>query len=458
MKKKELIRRIEDGFEELAPDIFEAVMEKVEEKKGTCFEIENETNETEIPGCKRESFWFGKSFGKRFPGYVLSACASLALICLCIFTGIRINETKKDTVYMVLDINPSIQIEMNSAFQVKHLEGLNQDGKNVVEKLEWEKEESVEEFLNDLLLNVVEKSYLNDDGAILITLSKTNGSVCEELEQIVEESIELHLAELDLSNVKVASWQTDQPFGMEGRRCLEEELVKRYSLSEEEAGEMTVSELILYCQEHAENTLKVSEMNPKEAVQKAVAEPSNEADRVNTKDQELQEKSTQEKTETDRTTEEEGSETVLKKEETDQNQDTENESLPPQQEAPAQNEVIMQNGQEGNVLQNSTGSADDETKNKKPKKNKSKKKKDKKDKEEKKKEEKEEKEQKKKEEKEEKERKKKEEKEEKEQKKKEKKKEKEEKKKEEEGQKEKAQKEEKEKKKEEEKVSKQNLP
>ncbi len=42
MKRKELTRRIENGFEELAPDVFEAVMETLEQEEKYCSEAEEE--------------------------------------------------------------------------------------------------------------------------------------------------------------------------------------------------------------------------------------------------------------------------------------------------------------------------------------------------------------------------------------------------------------------------------
>ena len=59
MKRKELTRRIENGFEELAPDVFEAVMETLEQEEKYCSEAEEEI-ESILPD--RKPFSFGKGF------------------------------------------------------------------------------------------------------------------------------------------------------------------------------------------------------------------------------------------------------------------------------------------------------------------------------------------------------------------------------------------------------------
>ena len=153
MKKREMKKRIVDGFSEMAPEMFEAVVEAVEEQKLALSETEKEEPMLQtvrgIPpfehkadlrdNTEQKSSWFGKVITERFARYALSMCAGLALICLFIF---HVPGKSQDVVYMVLDINPSIQVEMNQAHQVERLRGLNQDGKDVVKELKWKRKES----------------------------------------------------------------------------------------------------------------------------------------------------------------------------------------------------------------------------------------------------------------------------------------------------------------------------
>ena len=152
MKKKELKKRIEEGFSELSPDLFEAVLEESRKQEVVWSEAE-----TEKPSAS------GKFYMGRFPKYAMSLCASLAIIFLCIFGMLGENEK---SVFMVLDINPSIQVEMDESHQVKRLKGLNQDGKDVVKELKWEKG-TVQELVDVLIQDVVEKSYLRENGGTI---------------------------------------------------------------------------------------------------------------------------------------------------------------------------------------------------------------------------------------------------------------------------------------------------
>lgn len=271
MKKREMKKRIEDGFSELAPDIFETVWEAAEELELVCSRTEarqlaekenaKKALVQEHRTRERTSFGFGKVFTKRFPRYVLSMCACLAMICLCIF-GIR--RDKQDLVYMVLDINPSIQIEMNRENQVKRLKGLNQDGKDVVKELKWKKEEPVQELLDVLLQDVVEKSYLGENGGILVTLSAPDKDICDKLEHALGEGIDRKLTELKVPGVMTAFQQAKADHAKQGRKILEAELEQNCGMRKEEVEQMSVMELIQYCQDYTSVELKLSEVSAKE--------------------------------------------------------------------------------------------------------------------------------------------------------------------------------------------------
>ena len=251
MKKKELKKRIEDGFSQLAPDMFEAVMEAAEEENIVWSQADSrQCTEQEKRKIKL--------------GYVASFCTCLAMICVCI---LGIFTEKQNHVYMVMDINPSIKVEVNEFRQVENLTGLNQDGKDVVKELKWKKRESVQELLDVLLQNVVEKSYLRDNEGILVTLSASRQDVCENLERALGEGIDRKLTELKVSGVTTAFRQVKSSPGKEGRKLLETELVKCSDLDEKQAQQLSVRELIQYCQDYTSLDLKLSEASNKEQPQ-----------------------------------------------------------------------------------------------------------------------------------------------------------------------------------------------
>lgn len=250
MKKKDLKKRIEEGFSELSPDLFEAVWEESRKQEVVWAKAESE-----------EPSAGGKINTGRFPRYALSLCASLAVLCLCIF---GVLGQKEKSVYMVLDINPSIQIEMNEAHQVKRLKGLNQDGKDVVKELRWKKRESVQELLDVLIQDVVEKSYLRENGGILVTLDAQDKVICENLERTLGEGIDRKLTELKVSGVTTAFQEAPSSSERQGRKLLEAELTKSCGMDEEQVQQMSVMELIQYCQDYTSLELKLSAASEKE--------------------------------------------------------------------------------------------------------------------------------------------------------------------------------------------------
>lgn len=275
MKKRELKKRIEDGFSQLAPDVFDAVMETVEEQK--LILSEDRSEEAQIQTAKQDQllqpevkvpvsekwnlFQSRKSFRNRFYKYAFSACASFVMLFLCIYGALGIQS---NTIYMILDINPSIQVEMNQSYQVKRLKGLNQDGRDVVKKLKWKKKESVQDVMDVLIENVVEQSYLKDNGGILVTFCTSDENVPEELEHILGERIDQKLTELEISGVTTAFQKSQDSSAKEGRKLLEKQIMKECDLSEEHVNEMSVLELIEYCRNHTSLELKTSDMSKDE--------------------------------------------------------------------------------------------------------------------------------------------------------------------------------------------------
>lgn len=250
MKKKELKKRIENGFSKLSPDVFEAVLEETSRQEYVWTKAETE-----------ESSRNGRDHRRSFPGYALSFCASLAVLCLCIF-GVLGHREK--SVLMVIDINPSIQVEMNEEHQVKRLKGLNQDGKDVVKELKWKKEGTVQELLDVLIQDVVEKSYLRENEGILVTLAAPDKYACENLERTLGEGIDRKLTELKVSGVTTAFQEVHSHSDRKGRKLLEAELTKSCGLAEEQVQQMSVKELIQYCQDYTSVELKLSNASEKE--------------------------------------------------------------------------------------------------------------------------------------------------------------------------------------------------
>lgn len=157
MTKKEIKKRIGEGFAELAPDISEAVIKSAEEQ-GLVFSLEHPQEEKGFLGKMTQ--------GRRFR-YASAICALLALACFSIFARAGAGH---DAASLVVDINPSIRVGMDASGNIRNLKGLDGDGRDVVEHMEWEKGEPVAVLLEDLVESAAGRFYLKEDGGILVTL------------------------------------------------------------------------------------------------------------------------------------------------------------------------------------------------------------------------------------------------------------------------------------------------
>ena len=253
MKKKEIRRRMQDGFSELSPGIFEAVMARAEkenlmpvkiEYEEACADIQN-INDME-KARKAPGPW--DAFWGNFPKYAMSFCTCLLVLLICV-SGI--SRKKQEDVYLVMDINPSVQIVMDEDCQVKRLNGLNQDGKEFIKQLNWNKKQSVFDVLDLLLQDAAAKSYLQEDSGILVTICLPDQTLYKDLEGRLGKRIDQRLEEIGVSGVLTAFVQGEKGTKNQGRKQLETELAEKYGIEETLVQQMSVTELIRCCQEHA---------------------------------------------------------------------------------------------------------------------------------------------------------------------------------------------------------------
>ena len=256
MKKSELKRRIEDGFSELAPDMFEAVMEASEKEQRILQAVYSDVCAEE----EQKKSFFGLEY-RNLRRYAVSACAGVVLFCLCV---IGLMGNSGENIYLVMDINPSIQIVADESCQVKSLRGLNQDGEAVVKNLEKQKDISVYEMLEMLLQEAAAEAYLHEDSGILVTISTADRNVYEDLENKLGERVDRTLSKLGISGVTTAFRQEEGRSEEAGRKLLEEGIAQQYDVEAEKLQEMSVRELIQYCEEHPAMGLKISEGLEKE--------------------------------------------------------------------------------------------------------------------------------------------------------------------------------------------------
>jgi len=244
MNKKDLKNRINETFLELAPDVFDQVMEA----PLTVSIMEENVQDKRTFGMVR-----------RFQRMAVA----FACLCLVCFGYFGIQMANDDTVYVVLDVNPSICIEVNEATEIESVQGLNDDGKAFVKKLEWKRYAKLEEVEMQIVDQLCEDGVLTDDDMMLVTITQSDDEKYEKLRKRVETGFLAAFENRQLYNTKVAFLQTDRDNRQSGRKLLEKRLKEDASLSDEVCKDMSIKELVGACNTHFEEKIVTNQAEEK---------------------------------------------------------------------------------------------------------------------------------------------------------------------------------------------------
>lgn len=253
MKKRDVRNRIQDGFSELSPDMLESILIASEKENPAMWEAKPKLSESET-GSHSLSYSKGSRlrsgfgvFWRRFPRYASFACAGLAILFVCL---IGITGTKQEDTYLILDINPSVQIAIDDSFQVNGLQGLNQDGEDLLSRRKHGRDEELFGVLEELLESAVEGVYLKEDSGILVTICSSTQEQYKKIENKMGKSIDRKLKDMGIHGIATAFLQGMEGSRESGRRQLEETLTNEYGVDESQAKQMSVMELLRLCREH----------------------------------------------------------------------------------------------------------------------------------------------------------------------------------------------------------------
>lgn len=252
MNKNELKSKMQSGFLEAAPDIYESVLRAAETNRQTLADAQfhkawEDADGSEVDFCESRGKSKKSGVRKNFSKYALSACAGFALFFVCLFA---MTGKNKDDFYVVLDINPSVQIIVDELCKVEKLRGLNEDGKDLIEELAWKKKDPLPGVVNALIESAAQEDYLQEDGAILVTISDADRDMYDNLEAEIGSSIDGKLRQIGMCGVVTAFQRADTETGKTGKELLEKEAAAKCGIEEETLHRMSVVELIRYCREH----------------------------------------------------------------------------------------------------------------------------------------------------------------------------------------------------------------
>lgn len=252
MNREELTNRMQEGFFELAPDIFDEIVEAIEHP------VENAV--ISLPERKKSNAFFNKVSFK-----VLSR---VAMIILVIGLGFSIYglEKNQDVYVVAMDVNPSIRMELNENYDVRRIIGLNTDGEEIISKLEWEKNSSIEKTVGTITDKLISEGYLTENGGILITLlKKDENHDYEELKSILNQELENDVVKCGVMGVKVAFQSVDKKTDKTGKEILKEHMIEEYHIDNDRIDEMNIGDMLDYIEnEQSDNQILENMSKPNE--------------------------------------------------------------------------------------------------------------------------------------------------------------------------------------------------
>ena len=160
MTDRELEKKIKRAFSNMTPDLQDSVLSRSEEQKGKVI----------IMAEKRKNKW---------TKWVASAAAVLVVA-----GGIwGFAETKATDAIISLDVNPSIEIEVNRRERVVEVEPLNAEGRAVLGSMKLEGSD-LEVAVNALIGSMVQNGYLDEiKNSILVSVDGKDEVRSAELER-----------------------------------------------------------------------------------------------------------------------------------------------------------------------------------------------------------------------------------------------------------------------------------
>ncbi|MFC0558328.1 anti-sigma-I factor RsgI family protein [Halalkalibacter alkalisediminis] len=165
---------------------------------------------TEVPLIGQAySYTENKMINKRWLPYSAMAVALLFLI----FTSLTFpfGGSAEEAFIITIDINPSIEVATDDQYQVIRVEGLNEDGQNILADLQLENDLS--DVLRQILEKTINSGYVQVEEPLIATsvvpLEKESEEMISLLEEVIYVSLEEHhvVSEVIISNEKIEMYE-----------------------------------------------------------------------------------------------------------------------------------------------------------------------------------------------------------------------------------------------------------
>ncbi|MFC9596599.1 anti-sigma factor domain-containing protein [Peribacillus butanolivorans] len=133
------------------------------------------------------------SFSSFHLSFKKKAVLSVAAALLILFSILPSYSSEHVSAYMTIDVNPSIELEMNDQLEVLKLTGLNEDGKLVIDKLTNWKGKEIKTVTNRIVETTKQLGYLKGNKQIVVSTTlldkdkKLDKDLKEEIKEISEQ-------------------------------------------------------------------------------------------------------------------------------------------------------------------------------------------------------------------------------------------------------------------------------
>ena len=170
MTNHEMESKIKQAFENATPDLLDAILQKSQQQKGKVIYMEQRKNKT--ASLRR-----------------ITAIAAALVLCIGGFAGYSAYANLAVDSVIELDVNPSIELEVNSKERVIAVNPLNEDAKVVVGDMDF-KGSDVDVAVNALIGSMLRNGYINDmANSILLSVNNDDPAKGAELQSRLSEEI-----------------------------------------------------------------------------------------------------------------------------------------------------------------------------------------------------------------------------------------------------------------------------
>lgn len=238
MVDKEIEQRIYKAVSNSTPDVLDKIYASCDKQKGKVIKV----NYTK---SNRKRKWLGS----------LVAAAAIVLIAVSGFAINRWNVSNRVNSRVILDVNPSIQLNVNAKEKVISVEPKNDDGRKILGDMDL-KNTDLDVAVNALLGSMLQNGYLSDiQNAILVSVENDDlakgAQLQEKLTKAIEQILNSNQFESVVFGQTVAADQNIKELSSqynisEGKAALINELIKQDTrLSFEELALLSVHEIAL---------------------------------------------------------------------------------------------------------------------------------------------------------------------------------------------------------------------